>query len=140
MLNPLYTYILNIYDLVWLGFMTYQTIVGYLMLNPLYTYILNIYDLVWLAFMAYQPLSVISSKILFIHKHFTYICFVNSFCLWHFKMSLSSFFTYSYNDLKHFYLTWIILFYYYCIQWRDYTICYLTIIILLNTIDLFSHS
>ena len=27
--------------------------------NPLYTYILNIYDLVWLAFMAYQPLEVI---------------------------------------------------------------------------------
>ena len=33
-----------------------STIVGYLMPNPLYTYILNIYDLVWLAFMAYQPL------------------------------------------------------------------------------------
>ena len=27
--------------------------------NPFYTYILNIYDLVWLAFMAYQPLDVI---------------------------------------------------------------------------------
>ena len=79
---PLYTYILNIYDLVWLGFMVYQplwlfyaksslyiyikyiwfglvgfygisTIVGYLMPNPLYTSILNIYDLVWLGFMAY---------------------------------------------------------------------------------------
>ena len=33
-----------------------STIVDYLMLNPLYTYILNIYDLVWLGFMAYQPL------------------------------------------------------------------------------------
>ena len=33
-----------------------STIVGDLMLNPLYTYILNIYDLVWLDFMAYQPL------------------------------------------------------------------------------------
>ena len=33
-----------------------STIVGYLMPNPLYTYILDIYDLVWLAFMAYQPL------------------------------------------------------------------------------------
>ena len=84
--NPLYTYILNIYDLVWLGFMAISTIVGYLMPkssldiyikyigfglvgfygistivgylmpNPLYTYILNIYDLVWLGFMAYQPL------------------------------------------------------------------------------------
>ena len=57
--NPLYTYILNIYDLVWLGFMAYQPFVGYLMPNPLYTYILNIYDLVWLGFMAYQPLKVI---------------------------------------------------------------------------------
>ena len=33
-----------------------STIVGYLMSNPLYTYILNIYDLVWFGFMAYQPL------------------------------------------------------------------------------------
>ena len=36
-----------------------STIAGYLMPNPLYTYILNIYDLVWLSFMAYQPLKVI---------------------------------------------------------------------------------
>ena len=27
--------------------------------NPVYTYILNIYDLVWLGFMAHQPLYVI---------------------------------------------------------------------------------
>ncbi len=33
-----------------------STIVGYLMPNPLYVYILNIYDLVGLGFMAYQPL------------------------------------------------------------------------------------
>ena len=33
-----------------------STIVGYLMPNPLYTYTLNIYDLVGLGFMAYQPL------------------------------------------------------------------------------------
>ena len=75
MFNPLYTYILNIYDYIWLGFMVHQicrlyntkfsvyiyieytwfslvvfygtnTIIGYSMLNPLYTYILNIYDLV----------------------------------------------------------------------------------------------
>ena len=38
------------------GFYGISTIVGYLMPNPLYTYILNIYDLVWLAFIAYQPL------------------------------------------------------------------------------------
>ena len=36
-----------------------STIVGYLMLNPLYTYILNTYDMVWLGFMTYQPLWVI---------------------------------------------------------------------------------
>ena len=38
------------------GFYGILTIVGYLMPNPLYTYILNIYDLIWLGFMAYQPL------------------------------------------------------------------------------------
>ena len=38
------------------GFYGISTIVGYLMSNHLYTYILNIYDLVRLAFMAYQPL------------------------------------------------------------------------------------
>ena len=31
--------------------MAYQTIVGYLIPNPLYRYISNIYDLVWLGFM-----------------------------------------------------------------------------------------
>ena len=37
-------------------FYAIPTIVGYLMPNPLYTYILNTYDLVWLGFMAYQRL------------------------------------------------------------------------------------
>ena len=32
--NPIYTCILNIYDLVWLGFKAHQ-IVGYLIPNPL---------------------------------------------------------------------------------------------------------
>ncbi len=41
-----------------LGFYGISTIVGYLMPNPLYTYILNIYDLVWFDFMTYQPLLV----------------------------------------------------------------------------------
>ena len=83
--NPLYTYTLNIYDLVWLDlwhinhcklfnaksslyihikyigfdwveFYGISTIICHLMPNPLYTYISNIYDLVWLGFMAYQPL------------------------------------------------------------------------------------
>ena len=39
-----------------LGFMAYPIIVGYLIPNPLYIYVLNIYDFIWLDFMAYQPL------------------------------------------------------------------------------------
>ena len=42
------------FDLVW--FYGISTIVGYLMPNPLYACILNIYDLIWFGFMAYQPL------------------------------------------------------------------------------------
>ena len=38
--NPLYTYTLNIYDLVWFGFYGKSTIVGYLISNPVFTYIL----------------------------------------------------------------------------------------------------
>ena len=53
--SSLYIYIKYIwFGLV--GFYGISTIVGYLMPNLLYTYILNIYDLVWLGFMAYQPL------------------------------------------------------------------------------------
>ena len=48
--------------MIW--FYSIATIVGHLMLNPLYTYILSIYDLVWLGFMAYQPLLVILCQIL----------------------------------------------------------------------------
>ena len=56
--SSLYIYIKYIgFGLV--GFYGILTIVGYLMPNPLYTYILNIYDLVFLAFMAYQLLLVI---------------------------------------------------------------------------------
>ena len=40
--------------MVW--FYGISTIVGYLMPNPLYTYISNIYDLVWFGLMAYQLL------------------------------------------------------------------------------------
>ena len=36
------------------GFYGISTLVGYLMPNPLYTHVLNIYDLVWFGFMAYQ--------------------------------------------------------------------------------------
>ena len=89
--NPFYAYMLNIYDLVWLGFMAYHhcrlfnakssvyiyikyigfglvwfygisTIVDYLLPNPFYTYILNIYDLVWLGFMAYHHCRLFYAK------------------------------------------------------------------------------
>ena len=53
--SSLYIYIKYIW-FGWVGFYGLSTIVGYLMPNPLYTYILNIYDLVGLGFMAYQPL------------------------------------------------------------------------------------
>ena len=56
MQNSVYTYILNILDLVFVAFYGISTIVGYLIPNPLYTYILNIYDLVWLGFIVYQLL------------------------------------------------------------------------------------
>ena len=52
----LYTYRLNIYDLIWFVFCYISTIIGYLMPNTFYTCISNIYDLLWLGFMAYQPL------------------------------------------------------------------------------------
>ena len=59
MLNPLHTYILDIFNLVCV--FGISTIVGYLNSNPLYTCILNIHDLVWFdfGFMAFQVLWVI---------------------------------------------------------------------------------
>ena len=55
----LYTYISNTYDLVWFVFYGISTIVGYLMPSTLDTYVLDISDLVGLGFMAYKPLEVI---------------------------------------------------------------------------------
>ena len=52
-----YLDVLNIYNSVW--FHGISIIVGYLMPNPLYTYILNTYNLVLFGFMAYQSLWVI---------------------------------------------------------------------------------
>ena len=43
----------------WVGFYGISTIVVYLMPNPFYTYILDIYDLIWLEFMKYRLLDVI---------------------------------------------------------------------------------
>ena len=66
--SSLYIYIRYIWFGL-IGFYGISTIVGYLIPNPLYTYILDIYDLVWLGFMAYQPFRVISCQILFIHVY-----------------------------------------------------------------------
>ena len=54
----------QIYMVCLVGYYGISNVVGYLMSNPLYTYILNIYDLVWFGlvwfgFTAYQPLLVI---------------------------------------------------------------------------------
>ena len=56
--SSLYIYIKYLW-FGWVWFYGISTMVGYLMANPLYTYILNIYDLVGFGFMAYQPLLVI---------------------------------------------------------------------------------
>ena len=45
------------FGLVW--FYGISTIVGYSMPNPLYTYLVKIYDLVGFDFMSWQPLYVI---------------------------------------------------------------------------------
>ena len=64
--SSLYIYIKYIwFGLV--GFYGISTIVGYLMPNHHYTYILNIYNLIWFGFMTYQPLLAIKCQILFIH-------------------------------------------------------------------------
>ena len=44
------------------GFYSISIIVSYLMPNSVYTYILNIYDLVLLGFTAYQHFEVINAK------------------------------------------------------------------------------
>ena len=59
--NPLYTYILNIYDLVWFGLVLWH-IKHCRLFNAkfsLYECIKYLYDLVSFAFMKYQPLYVI---------------------------------------------------------------------------------
>ena len=53
--SSLYIYIKYI-GFGWVGFYGISNIVGYLIRNPLYRYILNIYELVGLGFMAYQTL------------------------------------------------------------------------------------
>ena len=57
--NPLYTYILNIYDLVWFGWVLWH--INHCRLfnaKSFSTYTLSIYDLVWLG-TVYQQLWVI---------------------------------------------------------------------------------
>ena len=55
-LDPFFRECSNVCWFGLVGFYGIWTIVGYLMPNPLYTYKLNIYDLVCSGFMAYQPL------------------------------------------------------------------------------------
>ena len=62
MQNLVYSYTLNVYDLVYLGVNGISIIIGYLMPNPLYTYILNIYDLVWFGFMAINHCRLFNAK------------------------------------------------------------------------------
>ena len=52
--SSLYMYIRYI-RFGWIGFYGISTIVGYLTPNPISTYILNIYNLVWFGFMVDQP-------------------------------------------------------------------------------------
>ena len=60
-----------LFGLIW--FYGISTIVGYLMSNPLYTYILSTYDLVWFDFMAYQLLfNAESSSYVYIKYHLKY--------------------------------------------------------------------
>ena len=54
--RPKKNFIIVIFEFSLLWFYSISTIVGDLMPDPHYTYILNIYDLVGLGFMAYQPL------------------------------------------------------------------------------------
>ena len=49
---------LKVLTRILVGVYCISTIVNYLMPKPVYTYILNIYDLVCLGFMAYQPLLI----------------------------------------------------------------------------------
>ena len=54
--NPVYTY--KIY-MIWFGWVLWHIKHCRLFNTKSFLYILNIYDLVWLGFMAYQPLKVI---------------------------------------------------------------------------------
>ena len=94
--------------LVW--FYGISTIEGHLMPNPLYTYIFNIYDLFWFGFMAYQSLKVIWCQILFVHTYWIYmICFgwvlwhINHWRLFDVKPSLYIYIQYIWFVLVRFY-------------------------------------
>ena len=64
------------------GFYGISTLVGYLMLNPLYTYILNIYNLVWFGFMAYQHYRLSNTKSsLYIYIKYIWLGLVAFYCI-----------------------------------------------------------
>ena len=64
----LFTYINSIL-FVWVGFYGISTIVCYSIPYAVYTYLLNINDLVWLDFMVYQPLWIMQCPTLFIYVY-----------------------------------------------------------------------
>ena len=76
--------------------------------NPLYTYILNIYDFGWILWHM-NHCRLFNTKS-FIYIHILNIRFVNTFCRWHFKTSMGSFFSFctQLNCFKYFYSARII--------------------------------
>ena len=63
----------------WVGLYGISNMVSYLKLNLIYTYILNIYDLVWIGFLAYlipNPVYTYISKHM-ICEHILLITFLN---------------------------------------------------------------
>ena len=105
--SSLYTYIKYIgFGLV--AFYGKSTSVGFLKPNPLYTHITNIYDLVWLGFMTNRPMQVFKMQILFIHIYQIYRiwfgCVLWQIDLCRFFKAKSS--LYTYNKYVWFGLVW----------------------------------
>ena len=71
--NPLYSYWIYI---IWLGWVLWHINLCRLFNAKSSLYIINIYDLVWLGFIAYQPLLVIQYQILSIHIEYIWFGFM----------------------------------------------------------------
>ena len=81
--SSLYIYI-KIYDLVWLGLYGITTLMGILKPNPVYTYILKIYELVWLGLYGISTLMSILKP----NPVYTYILKYMSWFGWVFMANL----------------------------------------------------